>query len=174
LAAVKNPLPKTEIIFPVKYFMRSAPEPVIAPVPTPDLSDTVKRGAFLVRMSSCADCHTPQVKGQPKPGLEYGGGLMFTTPEGIVMAANITPDVSGISYYDEDLFVQAFRTGKVKARSLSPIMPWYFYRNMTDEDLKAVFAYLRTLKPVRHTIDNTESAMLCKLCGVKHGGGEKN
>lgn len=174
LAPVKNTLPQTEIIFPVKYLMRSAPEPVTAAVPQPDLSDTVKRGAFLVRMASCADCHTPQEKGQPKPGFEFAGGLLFTTPEATVMAANITPDSSGVSYYDEDLFIQAIRTGKVKARSLSPIMPWSFYRHMTDEDLKAMFAYIRTIKPVKHTVDNTESPTLCKLCGVKHGGGERN
>jgi len=113
-------------------------------------------------------------KGQPKPGLEFAGGLLLTPPEGTVMAANITPDSSGISYYDEDLFIQTMRTGKVKARSLSPVMPWTFYRNMTDEDLKAMFAYLRTLKPVKHSVDNTEALTPCKLCGMKHGGGSKN
>jgi mono/diheme cytochrome c family protein len=174
LAPVKNKLPQTEIIFPVKYLMHSAPEPVTVAVSVPDLSDPVKRGAFLVRMSSCANCHTPQEKGQVKPGLEFAGGLLFTQPEGTVMAANITPDSSGISYYDEDLFIQAIGTGKVKARSLSPIMPWSFYRNMTDEDLKAMFAYLQTLKPVKHTVDNIEPPTACKLCGVKHGGGERN
>lgn len=174
LAPVKNALPQTEIIFPVKYLIRSAPEPVTATVPAPDLSDPVKRGAFLVRMASCADCHTAQERGQPKPGLEFAGGLLFTPPEGTVMAANITPDASGISYYDEDFFVETIRTGKVKARSLSPVMPWVFYRDMTDEDLKAMFAYIRTLKPVRHTVDNTESPTPCKLCGMKHGGGSKN
>lgn len=90
------------------------------------------------------------------------------------MASNITPDASGISYYDEALFVDAIRMGKVKARSLSSTMPWYFYRGMTDEDLKAIFAYLRTLKPVMHTVDNTETPAACKLCGMTHGGGEKN
>lgn len=174
LAPVKNPLPQTEIIFPVKYLMRGAPQPVTATVPAPDLSDPVKRGAFIVRMASCADCHTAQERGQPKPGLEFAGGLLFTTPEATVMAANITPDASGISYYDEDVFIQTMRTGKVKARSLSPVMPWTFYRNMTDEDLKAMFAYIRTLKPVRHTVDNTEALTLCTLCGMKHGGGERN
>lgn len=174
LAPVKNALPKTEIIFPVKYLIRSAPQPVNEAVPQPDLSDPLKRGAFLVRMASCADCHTAQERGQPKPGLEFGGGLLFTLPEATVMAANITPDSSGISYYDEDLFMQALRTGKVKSRSLSPIMPWTFYRNMTDEDLKAMFAYLRTLKPVKHTVDNTEQVTACKLCGMTHGGGERN
>ncbi len=174
LAPVKNALPKTEIIFPVKYLIRAAPDPVTGSVPQPDLSDQLKRGAFLTRMASCTDCHTPQEKGQVKPGFEFAGGLLFNGPEGMVMAANITPDSSGISYYDEDQFVQAIRTGKVKARSLSPIMPWSFYRNMTDEDLKAIFAHIRTLKPVKHTVDNTESPTVCKLCGTKHGGGEKN
>ena len=90
------------------------------------------------------------------------------------MAPNITPDASGISFYDEDLFIQAIRTGKVKARTLSPIMPWLFYREMTDEDLKAMYAYVRTLKPVKHTVDNTEPPTGCKLCGLKHGGGDRN
>src|SRR5207244_1258264 len=57
LAPVRNSLPQTEIIFPVKYLIRGAPEPVTASVSQPDLSDPVKRGAFLVRMASCADCH---------------------------------------------------------------------------------------------------------------------
>lgn len=174
LAPVKNALPTTEIIFPVKYLIRNAPQPVTEPVAQPDLSDAVKRGAFLTRMASCADCHTPQVRGQQKPGFEFAGGLLFRTPEATVMAANITTDSSGISYYDEDLFMQALRTGKVKARSLSPIMPWTFYKNMTDEDLKAIFAYLRTLKPVKHMVDNTEPLTACKLCGMTHGGGERN
>jgi mono/diheme cytochrome c family protein len=174
LAPVRNPLPKSEIIFPVKYLIRSAPEPINGSVPPPDLSDPVKRGGFLVRMASCADCHTPQEKGQVKPGMELAGGLQFTTPEGTVMAANITPDASGIPYYDEDLFIQAMRTGKVKARSLNPIMPWSFYGGMTDEDLKAIFAYLKTVKPVKHTVDNAEPPAACKLCGMKHGGGNRN
>jgi len=57
-------------------------------------------------MASCVDCHTAQEKGQIKAGLEFAGGLLFTTPAATVMAANITPDASGISYYDEDLFIQ--------------------------------------------------------------------
>jgi len=174
LAPVKNSLPKSEIIFPVKYLIRSTPEPIVAPVPQPDLSDPVKRGAFLVRMASCADCHTPQEKGQVKPGMYLAGGLLFKTHEATVMAANITQDASGISYYNEELFLQAMRTGKVKARSLSPLMPWGIYGGMTDEDLKAIFVYLRTVKPVKHTVDNAESPTACKLCGMQHGGGNRN
>jgi hypothetical protein len=72
------------------------------------------------------------------------------------------------------LFVQAMRTGKVGARSLNPIMPWSMLRNMTDEDMKAVFAYLRTLTPVHHRVDNTLPPTLCKICRGKHGAGDQN
>ena len=66
------------------------------------------------------------------------------------------------------------RTGHVKARSLSPVMPWWFYRNMTDDDLKAIFAYLRTLRPVNHRVDNSEPPTSCRICKQKHGFGIRN
>jgi hypothetical protein len=66
------------------------------------------------------------------------------------------------------------RTGYVKARKLSQIMPWHTYRGMTDEDLAAMFAYLKTLKPVHHRVDNTEPPTFCKVCRQTHGGGDQN
>ena len=53
-------------------------------------------------------------------------------------------------------------------------MPWGYFRNMTDEDLKAIFAYLRTLPAVKHRIDNTEAPTACPVCGKRHGHGELN
>jgi hypothetical protein len=174
LPAVRNPLPRTEIIFPVKYLIRSVPEPIEAPVAPPDLSTPVKRGAYLVEIAGCTDCHTPQDRGQPVNGMEFGGGQVFEGPWGKVASANLTPDASGISYYDEDLFVQTIRTGYVKSRELNQIMPWHVYRNMTDEDLKGIFADLKTLTPVRHNVDNTESPTYCEICKTNHGGGAQN
>ncbi len=107
---------------------------------------------------------------QPDMARAFGGGNDF----GGVVTSNITPDASGISYYAESLFIQVMRTGQVRARKIKPPMPWPFYRNMTDEDLKAIFSYLRTLKPVRHLVDNTEPPTLCKICGKKHGFGDRN
>jgi hypothetical protein len=45
---------------------------------------------------------------------------------------------------------------------------------MTDDDLKAIFAYIKTIKPIHHVVDNAEPATLCVVCKVAHGGGEKN
>jgi mono/diheme cytochrome c family protein len=174
LPPVRNALPSTEIIFPVKYLIRSAPEPIVAPVPPLDLSDSVKRGAFLVEVSGCTDCHTPQERGQPIAGLEFSGGQVFDGPWGSVASANLTPDPSGIPYYDEALFVQTIRTGYAKARLVNQFMPWHVYRNMTDDDLKAIFAYLKTLTPVKHVVDNAEPPTLCQVCKAMHGGGDKN
>jgi mono/diheme cytochrome c family protein len=173
LPAVRNELPKTEIIFPVKYLIRSAPEPVssVAGVVS---GDPVARGAHLVQLAGCLDCHTPADKGQPVAGMTGAGGESFEGPWGYVASANITPDASGIPYYDEALFLSAMRTGAVKARTLSPIMPVMVYKNLSDDDLKAMFAYLRTLKPVKHGVDNSETPTQCKVCRLKHGAGARN
>jgi hypothetical protein len=53
-------------------------------------------------------------------------------------------------------------------------MPWQLYRNMTDQDLKDLFAYLKTLKPVDHYVDNSLPPTFCAKCGLTHGGGERN
>jgi mono/diheme cytochrome c family protein len=174
LAPVRNPLPKTQVVFPVNRLMLSAPQPVTSPVSRPDVSDPVKRGELLVNAATCADCHTPQDKGQPIPGMDFAGGFLLDGPWGRVASANLTPDPSGIPYYDETRFVHAMKTGYVGARELNQIMPWPTFRNMADEDLKAIYAYLKTLKPVRHRVDNTLPPTYCKVCRQYHGGGELN
>jgi len=174
LPPVRKQRPVTNLIFPVKYLIRNAPQPLNAPVPEPDLSTPAKRGGYLVGIGGCRDCHTPQKRGQPLSGLDFSGGVILDGPWGRVASANITPDPSGISYYDQAMFTQAIRTGFVGPRKLNQIMPWHTYRGMTDEDIAAMFAYLKTLKPVRHNVDNTEPPTFCKVCRHTHGGGNQN
>jgi mono/diheme cytochrome c family protein len=172
--AVRNQLPTTKVPFPINFFNQNVPQPVTAAVPPPDQSSAVARGAYLVRMGACADCHTPQEKGQPFPGMDFAGGLLLHEPKGDVVSANITPAASGIGYYNDTSFVQVMRTGKVGARPLHASMPWIFYGKMTDDDLKSMFAFLQTLKPVKHQLDNTEPPTYCRLCKQKHGFGRTN
>ncbi len=119
--------------------------PITAPVPPPDTSDPVKRGEYLSEISRCGSCHTPRKGMPPQPDMAraFGGGNDF----GGVVTSNITPDASGISYYAESLFIQVMRTGQVRARKIKPPMPWPFYRNMTDEDLKAIFSICERSSP---------------------------
>jgi mono/diheme cytochrome c family protein len=175
LPPVRKQRPQTALIFPVKYLIRTVPQPLDAPVPDPDLSTPEKRGKYLVTIAGCTDCHTPQdAHGQPLPGMDFAGGFILDGPWGRVASANLTPDPSGIPYYDLPLFTQVLRTGYVKARKLSQIMPSHTYRGMTDDDIAAIFAYIKTLKPVSHHVDNTEPATLCKICMQTHGGGNQN
>lgn len=175
LAPVRNPLPQTEIIFPVRYIMRNGPQPITSPVPAPDLSDPLKRGSYLVSLIGCGECHTAvDNHHNPVPGTEFAGGQVFQGPWGRVTSANLTPDPSGIPYYDEALFMRAMRTGFVGSRELNQFMPWWVFRNMTDQDLAAIFTYLKTLKPIAHRVDNSLAPTLCPLDGAMHGAGNQN
>jgi len=174
LPPVRNVLPPIQIPFPTRFLIRNAPQPLDEVVRPPDQSTPVARGAYLVKLGACADCHTPQENAAPIPGLGFAGGLVLKGPTGMVASANLTPDASGISYYDEDLFVHSLREGKVGARVLNPIMPWWFYGKMTDDDLKSTFAYLRSLKPVHHRVDNGETPTYCRQCKQRHGLGSSN
>lgn len=77
-------------------------------------------------------------------------------PWGTSFAANITPDDTGIGTWTEEQFLYAIKNGKFKglegSRDLLPPMPWPFYSQMTDEDLKAIYAYLMRVKPVENVV----------------------
>ena len=174
LPPVRNELPPAKIPFLFARLTLGVPQPVTEPVPEPDRLTPATQGAYLAKLGTCTDCHTPRnSRFQPIPELEMAGGTPMGWGDGAA-TANLTPDASGIVYYDEAQFIEAIRTGYVGARTLNSAMPWWEFRNMTDDDLKAVFAWLRTLKPRHHKVDNTEPPTLCKLCGKKHGFGDRN
>jgi hypothetical protein len=86
----------------------------------------------------------------------------FAGPWGISYAANITPDQNtGIGIWTEQMFIEAMRTGKHMgtSRPIQPPMPWNWIGKATDDDLKAMFAYLRTVPPIaNHVPDYKEPA----------------
>ena len=140
----------------------------------PDLSTPQKRGAYLVDAAACTYCHTPRQNEEDLPGMLFAGGVSFQGAWGDVASANLTPDASGIPYYDEPMFFAVMRTGRNDARKINPVMPWPYFRDMAEDDLRAIFAYLRTLREVRHRVDNEEAFSPCRKCGNRHGLGEMN
>lgn len=168
LKPIRNPLPQTKL---EKY--PDPATPLTAPVAAPDLSTPVARGRYLIRIGTCIGCHTAFFN-SISPGY-FGGGDPVKRGKELAFSANLTTDPSGIlSYYDESLFLQTLRTGKVKARKLSAVMPWVAVGKMTDDDLKSIFAYLKTRRPVQHIVDNTEPPTFCPKCGQMHGYGDRN
>jgi mono/diheme cytochrome c family protein len=171
LPPVHNPLPKTNIPEERKKTLEAG-EPLVDAVPEPDKSNALKRGAYLARIADCAGCHTAW-EAPIVPGF-YAGGNMLEHGKEKIFSANLTPDSTGIGYYDDALFISSIRSGHVKARKLSSIMPWIVFRNLNDEDLKDLFAYLHARRPVHHLVDNTEPPTECPACGQKHGYGDRN
>ena len=115
----------------------------------------VERGRYLVTAMPCVDCHTPGTfYGAPDTTRMYSGSeLGWVGPWGVVYAANLTPDSTGLGAWTEDQIVTAMRTGnRPDGRQLSPIMPWEVFANLSDEDAHAIAAYLKTLKPVHHKV----------------------
>lgn len=166
VAPVRNALPPTQVKFPVNYLVRGVPKPVTEAVHGPNPADRIATGKYLVKLG--CGCHNAV------NNLDLGGGEYLKGPWGESTSANITPDASGISFYDEATFIKALRTGYVGARRLNSIMPFGEFQNLNDDDLKAMFAYLRTVTPVRHRVDNALPATYCKICKQKHGAGEQN
>ncbi|MBK8551004.1 MAG: hypothetical protein IPL53_08085 [Ignavibacteria bacterium] len=99
-------------------------------------------------------------------------GLVVTTPDltawvgpwGISYAANISPDATGIGNWQESNFITALREGKYKGmpggRSLLPPMPWEFFKSMSDDEIKAIFAYLKSLKPISNLVPQPSPPVL--------------
>ena len=141
-------------------------------------SSPVDRGKYLVAITGCNDCHSPKkdaqnhtdetrlLAGRPSTTAAPSGkdgevhaSLDLTAwngPWGISYASNLTPDpTTGLvsRKYNETTFVAMFRTGKKpNGVGILPPMPWENYSAMTDEDLKAIWAYLQTIKPVRNQV----------------------
>ena len=83
----------------------------------------------------------------------------FAGPWGVSYAANLTPDQNtGLGIWTEDMFLTAIRTGRHMghSREIKPPMPWPAFRNATDEDLKSIYAYLRSIKPVTNHVPDVQ------------------
>lgn len=146
--------------------------------------DRIERGRYLVNYGGCSDCHTPLkmtdqgpvpdvsrfLSGHPhetklpppdlKPGPWFAataGMTAWAGPWGISYAPNITSDTrTGIGIWTEEMFIKTMRTGKHmgSGRDLLPPMPWRSVGSLNDEDLKAVFAYLKTVPPISNSVPN--------------------
>jgi hypothetical protein len=81
----------------------------------------------------------------------FGTNTAFSGPWGVSYAFNLTPEQNtGLGIWTEEMFIKTIRTGRHMgtSRPINPPMPWPMYRNATDEDLKSIYAYLRTITPI--------------------------
>lgn len=160
LPAVKNDVPARELDFPLNFIVETIPQPAQF-VKKPDTLDRLAYGKYLVQQAGCNDCHTPTGDDhQPLPGRELAGGVGIPLPAGTIRSANLTPHETGLGRWTEEQFVARFkahadaemRSARVDPKGFNTIMPWVMYGGMKDRDLQAIYAYLRTVKPVRNEV----------------------
>lgn len=160
LAPIERDVPPSEPDFPVNLIMRTMPEkPVLRPVP--DKSDAVAYGEYLVTAASCFDCHTKFDDGK-YIGPPGGGGRVFRFPNGAVLrSSNLTPQQTGIVHLSKEDFVRLFKryadpdfqVPVVTPDGFQSLMPWIMYGGMSEEDLGAIYEYLRSLPPYEHPVE---------------------
>ena len=156
-------IPETKLNFPLNLLVKTMPIQSYTPATEVDTSNSVEYGKYLVTLASCSDCHTQSEKGEPLPGMYLAGGQSFNFPGGMVHSANITPDAeTGIGNWTKEDFFNRFRFYNNEAAHNVPVniekdfntpMPWLMYSGMTDEDLGAIYDYLRTVTPVKNRVD---------------------
>ncbi|WP_164007074.1 c-type cytochrome [Pyxidicoccus trucidator] len=126
---------------------QSLASPMKAPVPEP-AKDAVSRGRYLAAVAQCAACHA----GVDEAGTAFAGGRSLPTPRGPEPVPNLTPHAKGLGALDEAAFVARFtafkdvapapaRAGQVNKLS----MPWGFFAGLAEDDLRALYRYLRTV-----------------------------
>lgn len=156
----KNDVIRSKADFPVNILMNLSPASP-AFVQKPAETDTLKYGEYLVKMASCVECHSKVDKGVVIPGTEFGGGREFELPGGTVRSLNITQHSTGIAYLSREKFMDRFasyRDSSYRSPKLAPTdfntpMPWIMYATMKPSDLAAIYAYLKTVKPIDNKVE---------------------
>ncbi len=156
--------PKRELDFPVNFLINTMPqEPAFTK--KPDEKNVVAYGSYLTNMASCVDCHSQRSKGEIVTGTEFGGGMEFGQPGGIVRSPNITPHMeTGIGQWTKENFIKRFKqyadssyqSPRLTIQDLNTPMPWQMYAGMSEADLGAIYSYLKSLKPINNMVNRFE------------------
>lgn len=161
LKPIKNKVPERQLMIPISMaYPGPALQASVDGNVRPPASETVKYGEYLATASDCLGCHTPFAKGQPDFSRAFAGGNLFTFPGFKVNSANITPDsTTGLGTWTEERFLTKFTVCREEAGynfnpgTQNTVMPITDFAGMTDADLKAIYAYLKTVKPVAHAVE---------------------
>lgn len=119
----------------------------------------LERGTYLMQsIVACGNCHTPQGPDGPLPGMELAGGLKIEEEAFTAYGSNLTPDAeTGLGGWSDQEIITAIREGRRPDGSIiGPPMPIALYRDLSDRDVQAIVAYLRSLKPVKNVVPASE------------------
>lgn len=156
LPSIESEIPAAQPDFPFSIILKTIPTNA-SPMEKPDKTELVSYGKYMTTFSGCAECHTPVEAGQIIPDLAFSGGRELPMPGGILRSPNITPDATGIGAWTEEMFIARFKAYQDYNQDVTPTdfntaMPWTMYAGMDTTDLRAIFAYLKTVSPIENTV----------------------
>jgi len=168
LKPLPNHVPEKKLDFPVNFIVKFIPKPLNGPVQTPDRKDTVAYGKYLTRIGGCYECHTPHDAHNALVASQaFTGGWQMAGPWGRNFTANLTPDPDNyMGHATNAEFIGRFHAFRGITAANAPqtppgrntVMPWIAFSGMTDEDLGAIYDYLKTLPPVKKKINTFPDA----------------
>jgi len=171
LKPIQNAVSQASSDFPMNILINTIPQKAEL-TKIPAKTDVVNYGKYIVNAAACKECHTQFAKGKLVAGTEFGGGREFPFPDGSkVRSGNITPDnATGIGNWTEETFIALFHARsdsatlatKLKPGEFNSLMPWTMYGKMHDEDLKAIYAYLKTIVPLNNKVQKYSPAVAAK------------
>jgi hypothetical protein len=151
--AVKSFRPDRQLDFPLNVIFRFYPRPLSGPVATPPRSDSVAYGRYLTKIARCEFCHTARVRGQlePLPDRLFSGGVPFVMGTKTAYSKNLTPHPTGLGGWTKEMFLGRFRLHTEPfpvVEEDNSEMDWIAFSGMSDEDLGAIWDFLRTVPPL--------------------------
>ena len=161
LKPIKNKVPQRQLMVPISM-MYPAPalQASIDGNMRPPATDKAAYGGYLATFADCATCHSPMTEHGPDMSRPFAGGYPFDGGTYKVNSANITPDsATGIGTWTEERFLTKFTPYREEKNynftcgKENTIMPLSVLAGMTDDDLKAIYAYLRTVKPISNKVE---------------------
>jgi mono/diheme cytochrome c family protein len=161
LTPIKADYPKSKLDLPLNIIVHTMPQKAeLGEVPP--ATDSVKYGEYLVQSAACVECHTQEDKGKLIAGMEFAGGRTFVVAGKTIHSANITQDKeTGIGNWTQATMVGGLKAyaDPSKGRHIGPndfqtIMPLYSYAGITEGDLKTMYLYLKTIKPIKNKVVN--------------------
>ncbi len=161
LKPIEHAVPESELDFPMSLIINTIPKKAEFSH-RPDPTDQVAYGAYIFNAAACNECHSKQDKGQKIEGMESAGGFEFVLPTGgIVRSSNITSDKeTGIGSWSEETFVNRFKmyadsgfqVPMIEKGAFNTVMPWTMFAKMEETDLRALYAYMKTIRPIKNTV----------------------
>jgi len=168
LKPIRRAVKPRSLDVPLNFIVKFMPQPLKGPVSAPNPNDTLAYGKYLSHIAGCLECHTPKdEKHNNIAGKEYSGGQEMKGPWGRNITANLTPHPDAyLGRATQEEFIGRFRafasidpaTVPAAPKGRNTVMPWFAYAHMSDQDLSAIYTYLKSLPPIENKVNTFPDA----------------